>query len=309
MDATNPLFLIMVSAMYENGGNVTHRLLDGHPALRVYPFESQLGNARCGDFLSSLFPFKYRYPDFPLSSDPAQDYELFFDEELKTFLRNRKVSKFRDADLQMDESERKRRFCERMADRPRTRGNIVEAFFEATFDAWTNRNASGSETASVGYSPVIGFDGERILKDFPNGHVVHVVRNPWSAYADTVKRPFPLSLSRYSLTWSFMQHHALMLAGRYPDRFHVVRFEDIVATPRETLGKLAGALGIAFSDTLLRPSWNGQPLKEVHPWGTIRKATVEANVATLNELSNAEKAEIESLCGPMLPLLDYRDMV
>ena len=37
--------LVMISAMYENGGNTTHRYLDGHPELLVYPFESQLGTA------------------------------------------------------------------------------------------------------------------------------------------------------------------------------------------------------------------------------------------------------------------------
>ena len=31
--------LFMISAMYENGGNTTHRFLDGHPELYVYPFE------------------------------------------------------------------------------------------------------------------------------------------------------------------------------------------------------------------------------------------------------------------------------
>ena len=35
--------LLMIGAMYENGGNTTHRFLDGHPQLFVYPFESQLG--------------------------------------------------------------------------------------------------------------------------------------------------------------------------------------------------------------------------------------------------------------------------
>lgn len=309
MNDTNTFNLIMISAMYENGGNVTHRFLDGHPALHVYPFESQLGNARCSDFLSSLFPFKYRYPDFPVSSDPDEDYELFFDEELKTFLRNRKVSKFRGADLVMDESERKRRFCELVATQPRTRGNIVAAFFQATFDAWENERVSGSETGIVGYSPVIGFDGEQILADFPNGHIIHVVRNPWSAYADTIKRPFPLSISRYVMTWAFMQHHALMLAGRYPDRFHIVRFEDLIADSRQTMGKLAGVLGIAFSDTLLQPSWNGQPMDEVYPWGTIRVPTTEVNAATMNELSADQKTEIKSRCAPMLSLLNYQDLV
>ena len=28
--------IIMLSAMYENGGNTTHRMLDGHPNLFVY---------------------------------------------------------------------------------------------------------------------------------------------------------------------------------------------------------------------------------------------------------------------------------
>ena len=35
--------LLMISAMYENGGNTTQRLLDGHPELFSYPFESQPG--------------------------------------------------------------------------------------------------------------------------------------------------------------------------------------------------------------------------------------------------------------------------
>ena len=33
--------LLMLGAMYENGGNTTHRFLDGHPQMFVYPFESQ----------------------------------------------------------------------------------------------------------------------------------------------------------------------------------------------------------------------------------------------------------------------------
>lgn len=308
MNDTNPFNLIMISAMYENGGNVMHRFFDGHPELHVYPFESQLGNARCSDFLSSLFPFKYRYPEFPVTSDPAGDYELFFDEELKTFLRNRMVSKFGGADLVMDESVRKRRFCELVVSRPRTRRNIVAAFFEATFDAWENEHTSGGEKCTVGYSPVIGFDGEQILSDFPNGHIVHVVRNPWSAYADTIKRPFPLPISRFATIWSFMQNFALMLAGRYPDRFHVVRFEDLIADPRQTMGELADALGIAFCDALLQPSWNREPLAEIHPWGTIRVPTNEVNIATMNELSAEQHAEIRSFCAPMLTLLNYQDL-
>ena len=58
--------LLMLSAMYENGGNTTHRLLDGHPELAVYPFESQVGTTFVHDYLTSLYPIKYRWPEFRL---------------------------------------------------------------------------------------------------------------------------------------------------------------------------------------------------------------------------------------------------
>src|SRR5262249_55239671 len=45
---------IMISAMYENGGNTTQRLLDGHPELFSYPFESQPGTKYVLDHLTSV---------------------------------------------------------------------------------------------------------------------------------------------------------------------------------------------------------------------------------------------------------------
>ncbi|MEA2935927.1 MAG: hypothetical protein QOD74_2573 [Variibacter sp.] len=301
--------LFMISAMYENGGNTTHRFLDGHPELFVYPFESQLGNARCTDFLSSLYPFKYRYPDFPMGGSAGDYYEMFFDEEYKTVARKREVSKFRDADFVIDEKLRKRVFVEILEEQPFTRGNIVAAFFEATFKSWVNVNKSGKEAAYVGYSPVIGFDGDKIMADFPRGHVIHVVRNPWSGYADTIKRPFPLSLDRYAWTWAMMQHHALVFAKKFPDRFHIVKFEDLVADRRGTMSALAGKIEIAWSDSLLEPSWNGKKMDQVYPWGTIRIPTTEANIATMNELDAAQKKAIAGITSVMLPAFGYEKMV
>lgn len=309
MSSAKRLNFIMISAMYENGGNTTHRMLDGHPELHVYPFESQLGTGQVSDFLLSLVPYKYRWPEFPLTAgDVLADYEAFFDEELKTLLRVPGRSKFRDAGIQMDEAERRRLFAEWMSDKPRTRANIVDAFFHSTFGAWKNLNRSGKETAYLGYSPVIGLDGDRMMRDFPEGHVIHVVRNPYSGYADTKKRPFPLSLARYSLTWSLMQQFALTYNEKFPKNFHIVRFEDLVADPRRVMTDLCGKLGLSFSETTLYPSWNGTKLESVFPWGTIRTPTTEANLATMNELSQAEHDEMASLTGVMRRVLGYGHM-
>lgn len=303
-----PRPLIMISAMYENGGNTTHRMMDGHPELFVYPFESQLGTSLVSDYLSSYVPFKYRWPEFPLEGAFERDYELFFDEEMKTLLRVPSRSKFRDAGMELDEDDRRRIFMDLLCSRPRTRAAIVRAFFQATFESWRNLHRSGQEKAYLGYSPVAVLDTDKILADFPDGHVVHVVRNPYSGYADTKKRPFPLSLARYTWTWNYCQMLAATYAARYPERFHVVRFEDLVADRRKTGEALCRRLGLGWSDALLYPSWNGRELKSVYPWGTIVTPTPEVNIATMNELSDHEKSEIRSLTVATRPLMGYQDL-
>src|SRR5688572_8529604 len=124
--------LLMISAMYENGGNTTQRLLDGHPELYSYPFESQPGTKYVQDHLTSLYPVKYRWPVFPLHGSPADDYEAIIDEECKVRIKTPASSKFRERALTMDDKERKRLFVQAMEGRPRTRAALVEAFFRAS---------------------------------------------------------------------------------------------------------------------------------------------------------------------------------
>jgi hypothetical protein len=242
-----------------------------------------------------------------MHGSPEQDYELFFDEEMKNRLRVPERSKFKNADLRIDERERKRLFVEFMSDRPRTRANLVAAYFSSTFDSWTNCRRTGQEKIWLGYNPVQVLDTEKILRDFPRGHVIHVVRNPYSGYSDTKKRPYPISLERYVWTWNTCQHLALTYAERYPRNFHVVRFEDIIGDTEATMRTLCQNLEISYSERCLYPSWNGERLEQVYPWGTIRVPTPAVNLATMNQLTDAEKAEIKSLSIIMQRQLGYED--
>jgi Sulfotransferase family len=305
MTMSDDFKLLMIGAMYENGGNTTHRFLDGHPQMFVYPFESQPGTRLVNDMLSSTFPVKYRWPVFALDATPEQDYAAIIDEECKVRARTPQVSKFRDREFDFSDDERRDIYCRYIAETGRSRANNVAAFYRATFDAWKDFNRSGEEQVHVGYSPIIGVDGDRILRDLPQAHVLHVVRNPWAAYADTKKRPVPLSLENYLLGWTLNQHYALLFAGMHPDRFHIVRAEDVMADSAGTLGRLCEKLGLRASDTLNAPSWNGSPLDEVYPWGTIRTPTPEANLATARELSAAEQEEVRRRAWQYLDVLGY----
>lgn len=301
--------LLMIGAMYENGGNTTHRFLDGHPELFVYPFESQPGTRMVNDHLSSMFPVKYRWPVFALDATPLEDYRAIIDEEGKVRARTPNVSKFRHVPFDFSDDERARLYEAHVARTGRSRADNMAAFFQATFEAWKDYKRTGREKVWVGYSPIITVDAAKILTDLPNGHVLHVVRNPWSAYADTKKRPVPLPLSTYLLGWTLNQYHALLYREQFPGRLHIVRAEDVMADSVKALGPVCDALGIERAASLRTPSWNGEPLKEVYPWGTIRKATPEANKATAMELSPAERDEIRARAWQYLDTFDYRSFV
>ncbi len=298
--------LLMLGAMYENGGNTTHRFLDGHPELFVYPFESQIGTRLVQDHLTSMFPVKYRWPAFPLDGTPAGDYHLIIDEEGKVRSRTPNVSKFRDWPFEMNDDERKARYVEIIGKTGRSRANNMAAFFRATFDVWKDYKRSGKEHVWVGYSPIIGVDGDKILGDMPNAHVLHVVRNPWSAYADTTRRPVPLPLESYMLGWTLNQYFALLFREQFPGRFHIVRAEDVMRDSVGTLTPVLAKMGVGPAESLKKPTWNGNELGTVYPWGTIRTPTPDANKAEAQRLSPEVRDAIRQRTWQYLETFDYK---
>ncbi|MCA9407713.1 MAG: sulfotransferase [Candidatus Omnitrophica bacterium] len=305
----NHFKFLMLGAMYENGGNTTHRFLDGHPQMFVYPFESQLGTKLVNDSLSSLFPLKYRWPVFPLDGSAYGDYKLIIDEEGKVRARTPHVSKFRHMPFDFNDDERCEIYQKYIEKSGRSRAANMEAFFRSTFDAWKDYNRSGKEEFFVGYSPVLVVDANKILDEIPGAHFLHVVRNPWSAYADTKKRPVPLSLENYITCWNINQYFALLYQKKYPGRMHIVRIEDVLEDSYRALGDLCKKIGLQPADSLKEVSWNGKVLEEVYPWGTIRKATPEANLNTALELSSDEQAEIKERSWQYLEEFNYSEFL
>jgi hypothetical protein len=298
--------LIMISAMYENGGNTLQRHLDAHPELYVYPFESQPGTFTVSDFLTSMFPQKYRWPEFGISGNFERDYDAIIDEEFKVRVNTPYVSKFREvSDIQCTNADRKAVFLKLLKGKARTRANIIEAFYRSTFIAWKTYRASGKEIAYVGYSPIIGVDADKILADFPDAVILHIVRNPYAAYAETKRRPVPYALNHYIRIWNLVQLTALNFAGVYPKNFYLIRYEDMVADKKKFFADLAAKLGIKFSGTMLYPSWNGKKLNHQYPWGTIEIPTASANNATIAELPHKEYDEIKAQSAVINKLLGY----
>ena len=286
--------LVMISAGFEHGGNVTHRHLDGHPRLLVYPFESQLGNRNFNDFLSSVERVQYRYPEFPEGNTAKELYEQIIDEEMKTFLRKRNGSKFKDVDLKMDEKKRLQIFENYLGIAPYRRKQVIEAFFRSTFDAWENYYIKPeADMVYVGYSPAIGIDADRMVKDFPDVKIMHIVRNPFSAFRDTKRRPFPQSLNKYLITWNIYHSTVEMFSKMYPNNVQIFRYEDLVGDKEKFMREVSHFIGINFNQSMLYPSWNGVEIKEsIAPWGTVLKSSQNYNEEIIEELSTDERKQI-----------------
>lgn len=299
--------LALISAGFEHGGNVTHRHLDGHPDLLVYPFESQLGNREFNDFLASVERVQYRYPEFPEGLTPSELYESIIDEEMKTFLRKRNGSKFKDADLVLDEKIRKARFIELLEQPPYPRAKVIEAFFRSTFDSWENSKTSiKSSSIYVGYSPAIGIDASRIIKDFPNVKIMHIIRNPFSAYFDTKRRPFPQPILKYLITWNIYHSTAEIFANMFPDNLKIFRYEDLISNKETFMREVSKFLGVDFDETMLFPSWNGKELiGDIAPWGTVLRSSEEYNREVIDLLSIEEKRIISSSTAAIAKHFNY----
>ena len=173
--------------------------------------------------------------------------------------------------FEFSDEERGRIYADYVQGTGRSRADNMAAFW-STFDAWRDYKRTGEQTVYVGYSPIIGVDSDKILNDLPNAHVLHVVRNPWSSYADTKKRPMPLSQDHYMLGWTMNQYYALYFRQKFPQRMHIVRVEDVMADPITTLGTICEALGLEVSDSLKSPSWNGKDWRKCTPGAHCAKS-------------------------------------
>lgn len=301
--------LLMISAAFESMGNVTHRHFDSHPNIFCYGFESQIGTKYSTNLLDGLLPLRYRYSVFPMGTTPEQAYDLLWDEEQKLFLRHPERSKFRDCGQKMNENIRRKVFYDYCRDKPLTRRLFVEAYFVSTFEAWENYNRSGKETHYLGYNPGMIADTDKLFEDFPDAHIIHVIRNPLSCYADYLKRPYPGSLTQYCSTWNIIQHLSHVYRKKYKGQFHIVRVEDYMFNKAIVFGEILNNLSLPWSDTMLYPSFNGKKLDSVYPWGTIVTPTTEVNVQTALQLTKDQRKAVETETSLMIDVFGYRNLI
>ena len=190
------------------------------------------------------------------------------------------------------------------------------------FEAFLRIYADRRGKAIIGEKTPAHLDyAETLLDWFPDGRVVHCMRDPRAIYVSELRRrsesatgfPYrqlavaPALLWRFVLlevvwVWARAVHRHRELRRRYPDRYRIVRFEDLVVAPAETLSDVCGFLGVAMESRMLE--------QKVTSKGALVGATgFDAGAADRwrEHIGAGAKSAIELLLGRRLAEMGYRE--
>ena len=151
----------------------------------------------------------------------------------------------------------------------------------------------------------------RLAEAFPASKFIHVVRDGRAVAASWLEQDWgPRHIISVADTWAIRIGQGLAAESVLGDRIARVRYEDLVADPHATMGKLAEFLGVPFSSAMGQPTGFALPR---HSSGTHslladgEGASVSATrvAAWKSKLSERDIELFENRTGDLLSAMGY----
>lgn len=93
---------------------------------------------------------------------------------------------------------------------------------------------------------------KHLINLYPNARFVHIVRDPRDTILSYKAVNFDADhTSTLANRWNIYNKAILKFSRNMPEKFHFLRFEDLLANPEETLTKLCGFLGVEYDPEML----------------------------------------------------------
>jgi hypothetical protein len=154
-------------------------------------------------------------------------------------------------------------FRQRLLDSDRSERAVFDALLR-TYAERRGKQIIGEKTpAHLRYT-------DTLLDWYPKGRVIHMLRDPRAIYVSDLRRrqlepgSLPFRLLRHvppllgavlmvqtTLLWAEGHRKLARNRRRFPDRYLVVRFEDLVADPRTVVETICRFIGIPFEEPML----------------------------------------------------------
>lgn len=250
--------LVFVVGVSRSGTTLLRSILNGHPEIAIAPENH---------FLGHLLPSEGVRQQLRRLGDLGDDRTLdgivrfVYDGGLERSSRWRDPSRFW---TWLRRTVPPAELRERLLRAERSERGIFESLLRAYADHKGRRIAGEKTPAHLRYV-------ETLLGWFPEGRAVHMMRDPRAIFVSEVRRrrmhpggqPYrwlvrvPALLAAFmavqtAAAWAEAARRARRNARRFPDRFRIVRFEDLVRDPEATTRDLCTFLGVEFDPAMLQ---------------------------------------------------------
>jgi sulfotransferase family protein len=189
-------------------------------------------------------------------------------------------------------------------DGPATYGRLFALFHEHNAER-TGKTRWGDKSLHTEHY------ADRVLAELPDARIIHMVRDPRDRYA-SVRRRNGQDLSRVGAAtgrWLVSTRAGRHNERRYPGRYLLVRYEDLVREPEATMRRLCAAIDLDYSPHMLsmaglpehRDRGGNSSFRDMEP-GTISTRAV-GRFRTV--LSAPELAFIQLVAGRELVACGY----
>jgi len=249
------IFIVGVS---RSGTTLMRKILDRH---------SRIAIATENHYLGHLLPWEGAAHSFRRMGDPRDDADihrmvgLIYSDRVQRGSRLRESSPFW-------------RWLARKVPRDELEGRLLaaERTERGIFTALLRTYADRRGKAIMGEkTPAHIARVDTLLAWYPGGRIVHMMRDPRAVFVSELRRrneravTFPYrwlvrlpvlmrSFVLLEVTWAWAdavsRHRSL--SRRYPDRYRMVRFEDLVRAPQPTIDGLCAFLGVEPEPRMLR---------------------------------------------------------
>jgi hypothetical protein len=228
-----PLFL--VSQISRSGGSLMAQLFDGHPECHTHPGELHIG-----------YPKKYNWPDLDLRQKPDKWFDMLFERRLPGYAEEGFVKVPRHMRSSYSASQIRypflflprlqREIFKKCAARGvNSQRDVINCYMTSYFNAWLDyQDLYRSERKCVfAFTPRLSMyedSVERFFRDYPDGKMVTIVRDPKTWFVSFVKiKPDERGNITEAMTrWKTSARSALNNRKRWGDRIILLTFEGLL---------------------------------------------------------------------------------
>lgn len=296
--------LVLISQVQRSGGTLMSQLFDGHPECHAHPKELTWGRPTKYDWPSpknllqgiskEVFHAldqtwihsacrRGSYIKAETTNSNPEQYPFVFDRQLQLRIFNQYYPSEASTSMRA----------------------LLDVYLTSFFNAWIdNQMLYGRKKCVTAFCPrILAQPGsmERFRKDYPDGHLVTIVREPVNWYTSALRHGY---LERFGTTkavmdlWVSSVDASLEALRQYPKQTTLIEFSSLLNDTSTVMRNLSSRIGINWSESLLNPTFNTIPIQSNSHFKPTKG--IDSEVAK-NEfrasLSKQEKSEVLDVAG------------